>query len=481
MRYGSESNECTYAKNETVESPVDPMKEVNSIFDNLKVNPNHRKIFFAAGLGIFLDGYDLSIIAVMLLLLIPEWHLSATSIGQIGAAALAGAALGGIFGGLVADCYGRKVLYLVNVSIFLFASLLAGLSWDVASFVFFRFLLGIAIGMDYPLSSSYIVEFMPRLYRGSVLAWGFSLWMIGVIASAFVGFLLIRTGPDAWRLMAISGAIPALGIIWVRRTLPETPRWSITNGRFNDAVAVLNKFDTDSNSLGFKSLPIGSRNANPENSTRFPFFSRRWRRRTLLIVIPWMLADVSTFGFTVFSPFLLNSFGIRSYESVLVWDICFNLMGLAGIVFLALTTTHLGRIFPQKIGFALGAFFLGLFGLEAILGDPPSWILVFTLLGYMFINNFGPGTTTWFLPAELFPTELRASAHGLATACSRVAAAISVFFLPVVRQAIGIGWLMIVLASISLAGFWVTKEVGRGLEPGTRSLESISATDNMVS
>jgi len=87
------------------------MQPIHTHFDNLKINSQHRRIVMAAGLGIFLDGYDLSIIAVALLLLKPQWHLGAVQTGLLGAATLAGAALGGLIGGRIADRYGRKILY----------------------------------------------------------------------------------------------------------------------------------------------------------------------------------------------------------------------------------------------------------------------------------------------------------------------------------------------------------------------------------
>ena len=106
------------------------MHTIHALFDDLKINKQHRRIVLAAGLGIFLDGYDLSIIAVALLLLKPDWHLSAVATGLLGAATLAGAALGGLVGGRIADLFGRKVLYLIDVAAFFMAALLSGVAWD---------------------------------------------------------------------------------------------------------------------------------------------------------------------------------------------------------------------------------------------------------------------------------------------------------------------------------------------------------------
>ena len=450
------------------------MHTVHALFDDLKINKSHRRIVLAAGLGIFLDGYDLSIIAVALLLLKPDWHLSAVVTGLLGAATLAGAALGGLIGGRIADLFGRKVLYLIDIAAFLIAALLSGIAWDVTSLIIFRVLLGIGVGMDYPLSSSYIAEFMPKAQRGSGLSWAFGLFMVGTTSSAVVGLALLQTGPDAWRWMFISGAVPALAVLWLRRNLPETPRWYIAHNRPEVAIQVLQSMSPN---VDAQSLREALQRQAPEPVQMRAWatlFAPQWLGRTLLVVIPWMMVDVSAYGLIVYLPILLEGFGIHSHTDALLWNVLFDLIALCGIASLALGTRRIGRVFPQLAGFALNAFFLGVLGLVALYMQPPIWLLIVTIFGYTFFNNFGPATTTWLLPVEIFPTDLRASAHGLATACSRVAAATSVFLLPSVHAAVGNGWLMLILAATALVGLLVTLLLGRDVEPGIRSLEEIS-------
>ena len=452
------------------------MQAIHTHFDNLKINSRHRRIVMAAGLGIFLDGYDLSIIAVALLLLKPQWHLGPTQMGLLGAATLAGAALGGLIGGRIADRFGRKVLYLIDVATFFIAAIVSGFAWDVTSLIVLRFVLGIGVGMDYPLSSSYIAEFMPKMQRGSGLSWAFTLWMIGAAVSAVVGLLLLQTGPDAWRWMFISGALPALAVLWLRRNLPETPRWYIAHNRPEDAIRVLRQI-----SPGVDEGILRAAMADQQKDERplrawATLFQASWLRRTLLILLPWMMMDISGYGLIIYLPTLLGSFGVHSHRAALIWNIIFDLVALGGIALLALTTRRLGRLLPQNIGFALDVLFLGTLGLVALFTAPPLWLLAIALFGYTFANNFGPGSTTWFLPVELFPTDLRASAHGLATACSRVAAATSVFLLPSVHAAVGDGWLMLILAATALLGLMVTLLLGKNMEPGNRSLEEISTS-----
>ncbi|EGQ60808.1 major facilitator family transporter, partial [Acidithiobacillus sp. GGI-221] len=355
------------------------MHTIHALLDDLKINKQHRRIVLAAGLGIFLDGYDLSIIAVALLLLKPDWHLSAVATGLLGAATLAGAALGGLVGGRIADLLGRKVLYLIDVAAFFMAALLSGVAWDVSSLIIFRFFLGVGVGMDYPLSSSYIAEFMPKAQRGAGLSWAFTLWMIGAVVSAVVGLVLLQAGPNAWRWMFISGAFPALAVLWLRRNLPETPRWYIAHNRPEEAIQVLQSMSPE---VDAQSLREALQRQAPELvqiRAWATLFAPQWLRRTLLVVIPWMMVDISVYGLIVYLPILLEGFGIHSHTDALVWNVLFDLIALCGIASLALSTRRIGRVFPQIAGFALNAFFLGVLGLVALYMHPPIWLLIVTI------------------------------------------------------------------------------------------------------
>lgn len=445
------------------------------VLDAAKVGGGHRRVIFGAGLGIFLDGFDLSIIAVALILLVPEWQLSSLQTGLIGSATLAGAALGGVVGGRVADVFGRKLLYLIDIVTFLVAAILCGLSWNVMSLVIFRFLLGIGVGMDYPISASYIAEFMPRADRGIWLSWAFTLWTLGAIASAVVGLLLVGTGVGAWRWMFLSGAVPATIVIWLRRNLPESPRWYLSRGMDEEAEAVVATVSGSYTvSQVYKPTHSNGEAGVPLVKVLTMLAQRQMLSRLILVVCPWMLSDISVYGLAVYLPMLLGDFGIHSHVSQVAWNIGIDIVGLYGVIALALSTRRIGRIVPQKIGFMLMTIFLGALGVSSVYGNPSLFVLVSSVFGYVFFSNFGPATTTWFLLVELFATNVRAFVHGIATALSRVAAALTVFVLPSLHAAIGNAWLMIVLSATTIAGFLITALLGRGCEPGTRSLEDVS-------
>lgn len=421
----------------------------------------HQRSAWAAGLGIFLDGYDLSIIAIALILLKPQWQLGPLQTGLLAGAALAGAFLGGLIGGPLADRYGRKVIYLLDIATFLIAALASGFAWDIASLAVLRFLVGLGVGADYPVSATYLVEFLPRLRRGRITVWVFALWMGGAAVSSAVGLALLPLGEQAWRFMLISGAIPALGILWLRKHLPESPRWYLRRGRVQEAVSVLAQLvptlgDTERHAL----IAAEQRRRQSPRAPWQTLFARIYIRRTLFITLPWFLFDLMGYSFGIYAPLLLLGLGLHTKVQSVIGNTVLDVVAIAGTALLAETIEHVGRLRAQVIGFVGSVVGLLLVWVFALHGPPPLAALIAGLFIWQVAISYGPANTCWIFPVELYPTELRASAHGLATAVSRAGALVAVFLLPLVQARIGVAWLMLVFAGCGIAGALLSAWLG---------------------
>ncbi|WP_414041334.1 MFS transporter [Acidithiobacillus sp. M4-SHS-6] len=452
---------------------------LSAIDDEQKVSKRHRRILWASGMGIFLDGYDLSIMAIVLILLKPQWHLGPTLLGLLGTAALVGALIGGLFGGIIADRYGRKTVYLIDIAAFFFAALLSGFAWDIMSLVILRFILGLGVGADYPLSSTYIAEFMPKNKRGSAMTWIFGLWMGGALLSSLVGLVLLHIGPEAWRWMLASGAIPAVLVLWLRRSLPESPRWYIYRGRLQEAAQVLRWLVPDVNEQE-RELLVQETAFSMQASRRVSWtmlFSKPYLRRTVYACVPWFMMDVMGYAMGIFLPFMLMHMGLKTPEQAIIGNSFFTASFVLGWIPLALLIDRVGRRRAQTWGFLGDAISLGLVGLFALSGEPPFAIVATGLIIWQIANSFGPGNTTWIIPTELYPTELRATGHGFATAFSRFGGVVSVFFLPTLQAELGNGGLLLVLAAAGLIGvlttWWLGSEMaGQALPERVESASS---------
>lgn len=189
--------------------------------------------------GGFLDGYSLMIMNAALLLLVPQFHMSSLTEGITTALPFLGMAIGALIAGPLTDRYGRRIVFFVDIIIFLIISILLGLSQSLFLIGALRFILGMAIGADMPTSTSMLAEFSPQRLRGALTSFMNIAWLFGIFMAGVVGFILYETsGAGAWHWMFASAAIPALLIMIFRKDLPESPAWLRTYGRVKEAIAV---------------------------------------------------------------------------------------------------------------------------------------------------------------------------------------------------------------------------------------------------
>ena len=204
--------------------------------DSAPMTALHVRFWLLAGLGILLDGFDLFIIGVANPLIKKDFHASAAQVGLVSAAAIIGAVFGASLLGPLGDRFGRRRIFKFDLILFVVGSLLCAVAWNLAALIAFRFLLGLAIGLDYPIAASYLAEVLPAKGRGRWLAAAFSLQAAGIVLGACVGVVILEALPHlyAWRVMLGFGAIPALIIVVLRRGIPESPggsRATVTSRR----------------------------------------------------------------------------------------------------------------------------------------------------------------------------------------------------------------------------------------------------------
>ena len=224
--------------------------DVPARLDRLPWSRFHILVVAALGITWILDGLEVTLAGSVAAALqqSPRLHLSAQQVGLTGSAYLAGAVLGALYFGRLTDRLGRKRLFNVTLGVYLAATALTALSWDFHSFAFFRFFTGAGIGGEYAAINSAIQELIPARLRGRVdLAVNGSFW-IGAAMGAAASVLLLD--PEllpadlGWRVAFGTGAALGLVILYLRRFLPESPRWLMTHGRIAEAAAVVAAIET---------------------------------------------------------------------------------------------------------------------------------------------------------------------------------------------------------------------------------------------
>jgi MFS family permease len=230
--------------------------------DRLPWDRFHTLVVVALGITWILDGLEVTLAGSLAgaLKASPVLHFTNVEVGITGSAYLCGAVVGAIFFGWLTDRLGRKKLFFVTLALYLAATAATAFSWNVWSFLVFRFLTGAGIGGEYTAINSTIQELIPARFRGQTdLAINGSFW-VGAALGAVVSIVLLGASgldPDiGWRLAFLVGATLGLVILFMRMWIPESPRWLATHGRGDEADAVVAQIEDTVCSHGHTLRPV---------------------------------------------------------------------------------------------------------------------------------------------------------------------------------------------------------------------------------
>lgn len=417
-----------------------------SDLEDAPLNKFHWLLAFYSGGGPFLDGYILSIIGVAMIQATPELQLSTSWQGLIGASALIGIFFGGFLGGWLTDKFGRQVLYTLDLVLIIVCSVAQFWVESALSLFVLRVLIGVAVGADYPIATALLAEFAPRRHRGPLLGGLIASWFAGAAIAYIVGESLLHTGPDGWRWMLASAALPATGFVLMRHGTPESPRWLSRKGRHAEAAAVIRR--VYGNDIPSCAVPPSSRASMLDTNA---LFHSKYRARLLFVTAFWTFSIIPLFAVYAFGPTILGALGLGGEEGN---------TGSAAITTVFFVGCLLALLIINKVGrrkLIVHSFLwsgVALLLLSVLAGGSPIVILALFSAYAVFIG--GTQVLTWIYPNELFPTEIRGTAVGLASSLSRIGAAIGTYLVPVSIEALGIGPTMLVAAIITFLGFAVS-------------------------
>ena len=424
--------------------------------EDAPLNGFHRKLTVYSAGGPFLDGYVLSIIGVAMLQITNALQLSALWEGLIAASALIGVFLGGFLGGWFTDKYGRKVLYLIDLVAIVGFSVAQ--FWVESAWALFawRLLIGIAVGADYPIATSLLAEFLPRKHRGPLLAAMVLMWFAGAAVAYMVGELLLRVGgEDGWRYVLASALIPGALFLVARSGTPESPRWLLSKGRTAEADAVIKKVYGPDYSIA--DLP---EQTSDKPVSVWSLFHSGYGKRMAFVTLFWTCAIVPLFAIYSFAPKVLQALQLTG-DWAAFGSIAITLLFTLGCLVATKLINRLGRRNMLIHSFLWSGMSLVLLGVFP--DASPTTVLV--LFGAYAVLIGGAQVLEYVYPNELFPTEIRASAVGLATSLSRIGAAVGTYLVPISLASYGIANTMFAAALISLFGalisWWLAPETSK--------------------
>jgi len=412
-------------------------------------------------------------------LIIVVLHLTADVVGLIGASMVLGAVFGAGFGGLMADHLGRKPLMLADMIIICAGAATSALAKGPAMLFIGQFLVGVGIGIDFPVSSSYVSEVLPRRDSERLMVATIACQALGMLLAAAITLELLKTvdSMQNWRLFLASEGIIAFLFFLLRLPAPDSPHWLMARGRFAEAAQAFIRIMPEQRDAVLQvTSHIGNQNpASTIAHARMPglriLFSRTYRARTVLVAIPWFLMDIATYGVGLFTPIILGAIDVSHKTHGVIADDFADARGSSAIDLFLLfgfllgiwAVPKFGRIRMQIIGFA-GMICGMILLMIAVYLSNSSLHIPLVFIGFILFNmlmNAGPNSTTFTLAPILFPTQLRATASGFAAGAAKIGATLGVFVLPILKNKFGVPAVLGMMAAVSLLGLTVTLIFGR--------------------
>ncbi|HTS98838.1 MAG TPA: sugar porter family MFS transporter [Streptosporangiaceae bacterium] len=444
-----------------------------------------------ACIGGFLFGYDTSNIGSALGFI--PYHLSSFATGYLVAGASLGAAAGALVAGPLTDHFGRKILLITDASIYAVGAILSAVTVNAGMLLASRTLIGLAIGADSAIATAYIAEFAPRSRRGQLSI--IQQWMItvGILVSYLVAVVVLKSAPGSaggadWRLILGLGGVPAIIAVALRSKMPESPRWLMLHGRYDDTRQAFGR-------LGMEVTEDEVRQAAAELSGQERDRRRKtqWTagvRRALLVVCVFFIFQQIT-GINVpfyYGPTILASFFVSGHNAVSAAVAGVEVTAILGAV--NVVATYFAFKWIDKVGrrplaiwgyAGMTAFILFAAAGVAFLTDIPKTVVV--MVGFsFFITSFaiGVGGTGWLIQGEVFPTAVRGRAAAIGACVDWLANYALIEAFPVWHNSIGLAWVMVCFAvlcvvAIGFVSRFLPETKGLSVEEAVRVFEREAA------
>jgi putative MFS transporter len=342
---------------------------------------SNRKLLGIAGLGWLFDAMDVGMLSFIIAALQKEWHLTVEQMGWIGSVNSIGMAVGALVFGLLADRIGRKNVFIITLLLFSVGSGLSAFATTLTVFLILRFFIGAGLGGELPVASTLVSESVPAKERGKVVVLLESFWAGGWLLAALISYFVIPK--YGWETALILGAIPAFYALYLRWSLPDSPRFM---------------------SVKKEGTALGN---------IIKVWSSAYARQTTMLWILWFCIVFSYYGMFLWLPSVMVMKGfslIKSFEYVLIM----TLAQLPGYFSAAWLIERMGRKFvlvTYLIGTALSAYFFGN-------AESSALLITFGILLSFF--NLGAWGALYAYTPEQYPTAIRSTGAGMAASFGRI-------------------------------------------------------------
>jgi MFS transporter, putative metabolite:H+ symporter len=424
------------------------LTEVGRRLDSLPVGPMHRKVVVAIGLGLFFEIYEIFLSSTISTTLKAQYHLDGTALKLLLASSFLGMFIGAAALGRLADRIGRRRAFLFNLIWFSLWTLVGAFSPDPWFLVVTRFLAGIGVGAEYPVADAYLSDVLPKEHRGRLAAWAYTCSFIAVPVLGFLSLGLTKHnlfGIPGWRVLLVIGSVGAVLVMLLRRGLPESPRWLAGVGRADEAMAALRAFGASA-----ESTPVAAPNTEPDQAAPAANPLKRlsvspYRERLGMLAVFHVFQSFGYYGFGTLAALVLVSRGYGVTSSLL-----FTALSFIGYPIGSALSVPLLKRFERKYLVITTIAAMAVFGLLFATAGNPVLIVAFGFLTTATSNVFS--NVYHVYQAEIFPTDVRATAVGWTYSLSRLSSALLPFVLiPVLDDYGAAAMFTVVLIALAIA------------------------------
>jgi MFS transporter, putative metabolite transport protein len=443
----------------------------HDVIDDAPTSTFHRRLLIACCGGPFLDGYILSLVGVAIVGFNADIPSSSVAQGLIGAASLIGMFFGAIGFGALTDRIGREKMYALDLTVLVVACGMSAFVTAAWQLILLRFIIGLAVGADYPIATSLLTEFTPRKKRGFMIGVSGLAWSVGAMFAFLLSFIVVHVsgGYGLWRVMLFSGAIVGILVVLLRRGIPESPRWLASRGRAEEADRVMKLvYGPDATLPTDVEVEVERTSFLTDLGT---IVRGGYLKRIVMCGVLYLAQITPQYALYTFGGIILAAAGLEGTNASTLGELLIATLFAVGIIPALRLIETWGRRPMTVWPFALMA--LPLMGL-GIWENAPSWFVIGAFAFYAFVSG-GPSVLQWIYPNELFPTKIRATAVGLSVGISRIGAASGTYLLPISIHAIGLGSTLWIAAGMTLVALVVC--IAWSPETKGRTLAETSALD----
>jgi putative MFS transporter len=417
------------------------------------------------GIGMFFDGFDIYVAGAVLGATLHSGFSTMGQNAEFVSLTFLGMMLGAFFTGFLGDRYGRRFTYQANLAIFGLASIAAAFAPSMPILIFLRFIMGVGLGAENVVGYATMTEFVPPQARGKWLGIVSVFVVSGLPVTGLLGTLIIpRFG---WRAMFVLGGLGAMVVWYLRKALPESPRWLESVGRTEEADALLRSIERE---VSIQHSPLRDPAPSPP-----VMHSRSLGSLVGPVLLPRMIVGATTlivvntliFGFVTWLPTFFVQEG-RSIASSLSYALVISLGAPIGTALGAFTADSWGRK-PTIIGASLLTIVIG--GVYPFIKDPAQLMMVGFLL-MIPIYVLVAVLFAIYIP-ELFPTEVRMRASGICNTFGRGATIVTPFIVVTLFRAYEVRGVLSFLIGLLIVQIFVVLRFG--VEPKKRRLEEIDS------